>query len=173
MLKFVLPLIILFVLGVGGFYLYQGSKPKIPSQKTSSENLSGSASASPIASSQAAVGPCEVLTKGNIDVPPLYKESITWQQPTVAEHAVSEFENLSTGQGLTSTRKIGCLIKSITTLDFANKTRNFYVEKLSKNGWKLVDTADGPSSFLITYKKAKEYLLLNRLNDHIELFYTQ
>ena len=171
--KLLFLLIIALILAGGGFFLYQNIKTKSAPQPTLTPQTTQTHTPQPTSSPMTSADPCEILTKGSADVPPLYKEGITWLNPAVAEREVGEFQNPSTGEGFISTRKTGCLIKSTTTLDFANQLRNFYIEKLSKNGWKLVDTADGPSSFLITYKKDKGYILLSRLNDQIELFYVQ
>lgn len=175
MSKLIIPVIIVLIAAGGGLLLYQNIRTKSAPQSTSVPQASQTPTSStqPNSSPTASSDLCEVLMKGNSDLPPLYKDGITWQNPAFAEREVSGFENLSTGQGFSSTRKTGCLIKSTTTLDFANQTRNFYIEKLSKSGWKLVDTADGPSSFLIAYKKDSEYFLLKKLSDQIELFYTQ
>ena len=152
MLRLLLPLIIVLVLAGGGFFLYQNFKTKSAPQPTPSPQIvqTPTLTTQPTSSPTTSTDPCEVLTKGNADVPPLYKEGITWQKPAVVDREIGEFENPSTGEGFISTRKTGCLIKSTATLDLVNQLRNFYTEKLSNNGWKLVDTADGPSSFLIT-----------------------
>lgn len=178
MLKLLFLLTIVLIFAGGGFFLYQNFQTKLTPPAggltpTPQAIQTPTTATQPTSSPTTSNNLCEVLTKGSADLPPLYKEGINWQNPAIAEREIGEFENPSTGEGFISTRKTGCLTKSTATLDFANQLRNFYIEKLSKNGWKLVDTADGPSSFLITYKKDRGYILLNRLNDQIELFYTQ
>jgi len=174
MLKLVIPIIIVLTLIGGGFYLYKNLQTKQVNQTsppTQAISTPSRSTESPTASPLTKSGPCEVLTKGNTEIPPLYKEGVTWQEPKITMRELSEFENPSTGEGFSSAQKNGCLIQSTTTIDSANKIRDFYMENLSKDGWKLVDAADGPSGSLVTYKKDKRYFNFNRLNDQLELFY--
>jgi len=101
MLKLFIPVIIVLVLAGGGFYLYQASRSKSVTQETTYEKLTTSPPTSPLASPQvspATDGPCEVLTKGSVDLPTLYA-GVQWQIPTIGEYDVSE-DSIASGEFL-------------------------------------------------------------------------
>src|SRR3990167_2808874 len=133
MLKLIVPLVIVFALASGGFFLYQNSQKKPVNQTSSSPKAISTSTPSvqsPTASPVTKANPCEVLTKGSVDVPPLYKEGITWQKPAVTEYEVPLAEG--------SRKMNGCLIKSRDTADDKSlQAIGYYDDNLQKSGWKI------------------------------------
>jgi len=175
MLKLLLPLVILLILAGGGFYLYQTSRSKPVTQETTYEKLITPPPTSPLASPQvspATAGPCEVLTKGSVDVPPLYA-GIQWQNPTIGGYDVPLGEEGS--------RKMdGCLIKS-SEIEFsiASKARSFYTSEALNKDWSSISSSDLPGEAgSDTWNKNSKYILfeilpLKKPNVQVVLFYTQ
>lgn len=157
MSKLLVPLIVVLILVGGGFYFYQNFKAKpiyqpTPSPKittTSTPPIQGSISSPAIKSDT-----CEVLTKGSADIPPLYKEGITWQQPTISEYEVP----LKTEE-----RKLqGCIIKS-NKISVKEKIdiRGYYYGRLLNLGWNNIVSADGPTGGVESYQKENKYLVVS------------
>lgn len=181
MLKLLIPLIAVFILAGGGFYLYQTSRSKPAIQETALQKQISPSPTSPAASPQvspAAAGPCEVLTKGSSDVPPLYKEGITWQQPTITEYEIP----LAEGSQVMS----GCLIRAKNTTDENSfKATGYYDDNLKTYEWEVLVSASGVYSSTDSYRKNKTYLVVRRYADPstsrqdqspsiiTELFYSQ
>lgn len=171
----------MLVLAGGGFFLYQNFQTKPSPQPTPSPQtvqtpiLTTQPTSSPITSTD----PCEVLTKGNAYVPPLYKEGITWQEPTIIEYEVPVGE-----QGLQKIR--GCLIRAEKTSDDVSfKAINYYDDNLRKYGWKALVSAGGVYSSTDSYQREGGYFVARRYPDPtnqqqppgpvivLELFYAQ
>lgn len=165
MLKLLLPLTFLIILGIGALFIFQSFGTNPITQKLSPSPIVSSPS--PISSD-----PCEVLTKGSADVPPLYSENVKWGQALKDTHEVTEFEDVSTGKGFSSKKVDGCLIEATTNLNVAGEIRSFYIKELQNSMWKLVDAADGPSGFYTVYKNSSKYFLMKLTNDRMELFYS-
>ena len=175
MLKLIVPLVIVFALASGGFFLYQNSQKKPVNQTSSSPKAISTSTPSvqsPTASPVTKANPCEVLTKGSVDVPPLYKEGITWQKPAVTEYEVPLAEG--------SRKMNGCLIKS-SEIEFssASKARSFYTSEALNKGWSSISSSDLPGEAgSDTWDKDSKYILfeilpLKKPNVQIVLFYTQ
>lgn len=175
MSKAVLVIVVLAVVGGGGFLLYQNfqTTSSKPSSEPSPLTVTTPTPTVPSAASQAPQDTCQIIQQGSADVPPLYEEGITWQQPSIGKYEVGEYEDPSAGEGFSSKEINGCLIKTTISLEFANKIRVYYSENLPKDSWREVSTADGPSSFEDVFKKDKKYFVINRLNDRVTLFHTQ
>ena len=175
MLKLFIPVIIVLVLAGGGFYLYQASRSKSVTQETTYEKLTTSPPTSPLASPQvspATDGPCEVLTKGSVDLPTLYA-GVQWQIPTIGEYDVPLGEEGSRKMG-------GCLINSQKIQsDLSLKTVDYYDTNLAKLGWIALVSASGPNGSTDSYRKGKEYFLVreilqaNSTDMLVELFYVK
>lgn len=173
MLKLLVPLIIVLALAGGGFFLYKNLQKKPVTQPTSIPQVlknSPQPTPSPIT---ATVDPCEVLTKGSTDIPPLYQEGIIWQQPKITEYEVPLAEG--------SQKMNGCLITTTQiSLDLSDQIRDSYTSELQKRNWELETAGDMPGAGFVTWKKDKSYFIL-RVNSvggdlnkkTITLFYTQ
>lgn len=87
-------------------------------------------------SSPTKVNLCEILTKGNQNVPPIYSE-LKWQQPEISEYETP------LGGGVSPKPLTGCLLKSYKIdRESAEKVRWYYQERLTQNGWKSTLDAD-------------------------------
>lgn len=154
MVKFVLPLIIVALLFGGGFFLYQNLQTKPTLQPTSTPQTV--ATPAPISSPTTSIDPCEALTKGSADIPPLYKEGITWQQPKV-----TEYEVLLGEEG--SKKMSGCLIKSQGVTDLQGRdVRIFYSGKITESKWDPLTSADGMYSSIESYRKNSKYFVIQQ-----------
>ena len=157
MLKLLIPIFIVVILGTGGFFLYKNlqttptSKPSAttvteasPSDQTQNQAQSPTASAT--------TDPCEVLTKGNDNLPPLFS-GVTWQKPEMTTYEVPIAEG--------SQMMNGCLIKSLKNPDeLAREARIYYEKNLSLNKWKMIVIADGPDGALDTYQLNEAYFVI-------------
>lgn len=182
MLKLFVPLIVVLVLVGGGFYFYQNFKTKPIYQPTPSPEtavtpilpIQGS-TPSPMAKSDT----CEVLTKGSADVPPLYKEGVSWQVPMITEYDVPLGE-----EGIKKVK--GCLISSEqNSEDLILKASGYLDDNLQQKGWRILVTASGSFSGTDSYRKdnklfvARHFVVLGTspqaINPPIllELFYAQ
>ena len=175
MLKLIIPIIIVLTLIGGGFYLYknlqteQVNQTSPPTQAINTPSPSAkSTTASPLTKSD----PCEVLVRGSSDVPPLYKEGVTWEKAQVTEYEVPLAEG--------SQKMNGCLIKS-SEIEFssASKARSFYASEALNKGWNNISSSDLPGEAgSDTWSKNSRYLLfeilpLTKPNVQVTLFYTQ
>ena len=175
MLKLIVPLVIVFVLAVGGIFLYKNLQKEPVYQPTPSPEITATSTPpiqNPTASPAIKSDPCEVLTKGSSNVPPLYNEGITWQKPAVTEYEVPLAEG--------SRKMNGCLIKS-SEIEFssASKARSFYTSEALNKGWSSISSSDLPGEAgSDTWDKDSKYILfeilpLKKPNVQIVLFYTQ
>ncbi len=155
----IVPLVVL-VFGVSGLFLYQNFQTKQVPQPSPTTQVSKAPSATTeVASSpptNTASDPCEVLIKGNSDIPPLYDEGITWEKTQVTEYEIPLGEEGS--------RKMsGCLIESEnTTDDMSLQVIGFYDESLQNNDWDILVTAEGVYSSTNSYKKDNKYIVIRR-----------
>ena len=152
MLKLLLPLIFILILGIGGFYLYQSYVSKPAPLKTTSETASLPA-ASPVGSPVVSSDPCEVLTKGSDDVPPLYREGISWEEPRIDKHEILDYEN---DEPLRLNRQGCILISTAINKELADNIYNYYYGEFTKNKWGLIIDADGPNGSQSEFKKEKD-----------------
>ena len=160
MWKLLIVLLVVLVCGVSGLFLYKSFQTKQVPRPTPTTQASKSpspttevASSPPTAS---AIDPCEVLTKGNSDVPPLYEEGITWEKPEVTEYQIP----LEASQPKKFT---GCLIESENTTDeMSLQVIGFYDESLQKSNWDILVTAEGVYSSTDSYKKDNKYIVIRR-----------
>jgi hypothetical protein len=175
MLKPVLILVLLVVFGVGGFFLYQNLQTKPAPQLTPTPQIAKTPSPTqvvPTTSLQPTLTVCQILEQGSADVPPLYKEGLTWQQPTMTEYEVPLAEG--------SQQMKGCLITtSQTSLDSSDQVRDGYTKELEAKKWEIESAGDMPDAGFVTWKKNKSYVVLriNSVNGNsnfktVTLFYT-
>lgn len=153
MVKTVIVVIVLLIAGGGGFFLYknfQATKPKSSPEATPQNVILPTSTPTTKEVSQDA---CTVLQNGSADVPPLYKEGITWEQPTMTEYEVPLAE--------ASQRMRGCLIKSSTVnLDISDLVRDNYTKELQIRNWEIESAGDVPGAGFITWRKARDYFVL-------------
>lgn len=164
--RLIIFLIVLLALGGGGFYIYETIQKQPPKTTTQATK----ATSSP-ATSQSS-DPCEVLVKGGVGVPPLYEENLEWSEPIKDSREITEYEDISLGKGFSSKKVNGCVTETVTTSSIAQRLRDFYMQNLQNNVWRLVDAADGPDGFYMVYKKGSSYFSMKLLNEEIELFYS-
>lgn len=159
MLRSILILVLLVILGVGGFFLYQSLQTKPAPQSTPTPQITKTPSPTqitPTTTPQAALTSCQILEQGNADVPSLYKEGVSWQRPSVTQYEVPLGE-----EG--SRRMRGCLIKSqnIGTLK-GRDIRIFYSGELIRLNWKPIVSADGVYSSVESYQKNSKYFVIQQ-----------
>ena len=169
MFKLVVPVVVVLILAIGGFFLYQNFQTKPTSEPNPPPQT-----LIPTSSPTGSTDPCEVLTKGSSDVPPIYKKGITWQQPKITEFDVP------LGSDIGSRIMSGCLIKSTTNDESALKVRAYYLETLTRSSWKMVVQGDAPFGGLDSFQKEDRYFVVNLESDVIlssgkvvTIFYTQ
>lgn len=169
-----MPIIIVLIAAGGGFLLFQNIRTKSAPQSTSLPQ----ATQTPTSSRQSNSSPtpssdlCEVLTKGSSDLPPLYKNGITWQQAKIAEYDVPLAEG--------SNKMIGCSIKS-SEIEFSSssKARSFYTSEALSKGWNNISSSDLPGEAgSDTWSKNSKYFVfeilpLTKSNVQVTLFYSQ
>lgn len=175
MSKAVLVIVVLGVLGGGGFLLYQNFQTTSfkPSPEPSPLTVTTPTPTVPSGTSQVSQDACQILQNGSADVPPLYEEGITWQQPTMTEYEIP------LGEG--SQRMLGCLITSSKiSLDLSDQVRDSYTKELQTREWELESAGDAPGAGFITWKKTNSYFVLrvnsvaSDLNSKtLTLFYTK
>ena len=155
----IVPLVVL-VFGVSGLFLYKSFQTKQVPLPTSTTQASKApspttevASSPPTASTS---DPCEVLIKGNSDVPPLYEEGITWEKTQVTEYEIPLGEEGS--------RKMsGCLIKTQNITDQKGRdVRIFYSGKMAETKWNPLTSADGMYSSIESYGKDSKYFVIQQ-----------
>lgn len=182
MSKLLVPLIIVLALASGGFFLYKNLQKTPVYQPTPSSEITATSTPpiqNPTASPVTKSDPCEVLTKGSADIPPLYQEGIIWQQPAMTEYEVPLGE-----EG--SKKMRGCLIKSQGVTDLNGRdVRIFYSGKMAESKWDPLTSADGMYSSIESYRKNSKYFVIQQnlapgvslptQNPRvvIEVFYTQ
>lgn len=156
MLKLIVPIVVIAVLGISGFFLYQNFQTKPATQPTSTPQIAQTppTQPTPTSSPKATTDTCEVLTKGSSDVPPLYKEGLTWQRPTISEYEIplkAEERKLQ-----------GCIIKS-NKISVKEKIdiRGYYYGRLLNLGWNNIVSADGPTGGVESYQKENKYLVVS------------
>lgn len=156
MLKMILVLVVLIVLGGGGFFLYQNLQTKPASQPTTQPRVDTSQKPPQEPKTSEEVDACQILEKGSADLPPLYKEDITWQQPKIAEYEVPLSE------GKTQFAK-GCLLVSTKiTENVAENVRSYYFDGLKKLEWNNQVSADSPYSGRESYQKGDKLIYVRK-----------
>lgn len=182
MLKLFILITTVLVLSISGVFLYQNfqSKPAKKQETQTQEQVSLASSPTPIADNQASINsqdPCEVLTKGSADIPQLYTEGVTWQQPQFTNYEVPINED-------ESKKMSGCLIKSFNNDDSDSfKATSYYDDNLQRNFWTAMVTASGTFSSTDSYSKNNRHFVVRRYADSskqqnpspiitVELFYT-
>lgn len=153
MIKAVVLVVVLAILGGGGFFLYKNFQTTSKPSPESSPITATTPTPSP-STTQASQDACQVLEQGSTDVPPLYKEGITWQQPTMTEYEVPlKTEEL---------KLQGCFIKS-NEISVKKKIdiRGYYSDRLLKSGWNNIVSADGPTGGLESYQKQDRYFVVS------------
>ena len=157
MSRLIIPVVILLLVASGGFYLYQNFKAKPASQEVVYGSPTSYQTQSPISSpastAKEPTDPCEVLTKGNEDVPVLYSR-VKWDKPFLGDYDIPVDKD-----GL---KKItGCVIKASNITDtISSQVRNYY--NLEKYAWKNIVVADGVYSSTDVYQKGNRYFLVRR-----------
>lgn len=166
--RLIVFLVLVLLVGGGGFYLYQNLQKQPP--KTTAQTTK----ATPSPATPQSSDPCEVLVKGSAEVPSLYKEGITWQQPTIAEYEVP------LGTDIGSKVMTGCLSKTSADNESSRMVRSYYLEELHKRGWKVIVQGDAPFGGLDSHQKGDQYVVIElKVNSNfldqmdVALFYTQ
>lgn len=172
MLKYLIAILTVLILGVGGFWVYKNllvtqQVPISIEKKTITKEATSTAT-----KSSEIKNACQVLEKGSLDVPPL-DSIIQWQKPTVT--------NFEVPLSVESQQLNGCLIISDRiNLETTYKVRDNYSRELKTRNWNLESAGDMPGAGFITWKKKTSYLLLkfDPINydanlKTITLFYTQ
>ena len=160
MWKLLIVLLVILVFSVSGLFLYKNFQTKQVPQPTPTTQASKSPSATTkVASSPLtaiATNPCEVLIKGNNDIPPLYEEGLTWEKTQVTEYEIPLGEEGS--------RKMsGCLIKSQNITDHKGRdVRIFYSGKMAELKWSPLTSADGMYSSIESYRKDSKYFVIQQ-----------
>jgi len=178
MLKPVLILVLLAVFAGGGFFLYQnlqtrsappaGGSTPIPQITKTPSPTQTSFTVSPTPTLTA----CQILEQGSADVPPLYKEGVTWQAIKKDEFLVP----LEDRDQLMS----GCSVKTIELqYDVSSKVRGYYSKALTNLGWVSVGGGDRPGGSIASWSKNNKYFVVKvdpvrveSLSQVITLFYT-
>ena len=178
MLKLLIPLITVAVLASGAFGYYYIQNSRLKPSPAPAPNAQPSVTPSPVLklspSPQAKKETpdlCEILIKGNSDVPPLYS-GVEWQEPTITEYEVPLAEG--------SRSMNGCLIKSLKIkFNNSSRVRSFYTSEALTKGWSNISSSDLPGeSGSDTWNNNSSYLLLEilplaRPDVQVVLFYTQ
>lgn len=176
MLKLSILLAMVLVFSISGVFLYQNFQSKPASQPTPTIQVQKQPSpTTKVVSNPLTIvttDSCEVLIKGSSDVPPLYKERLTWEKAQITEYQVPLAEG--------SQKMTGCLTKSSTTsLDLSDRVRDNYTSELENRKWEIESAGDMPGSGFATWEKNGKYFVL-RVNPEIDpnlktttLFYSQ
>lgn len=160
MLKLIVPIVVIAVLGISGFFLYQSFQTKPTSQPTSTSNTQTA---------------CPVLSDVGIDLPKIGKQ-VKWTGPSKSEFTVPLLKG-----GRKDKQVAGCLIKSeVISNEIASEIRNyFHLEEMSKKGWVEEVVADGPGMGIDSWSKAEKYFVVKTDSVNLEpptqivtLFYT-
>lgn len=154
MLKVLTSIVVVVLLAVGGYFLYQNFQTKYTPQSSPTPQTTPTAvpTNQPTSSPAVTSNPCQVLTKGSSDVPPLYS-GIKWEQPKVMEYEVP------LGEG--SQRRSGCLIQSSSVgLDSSDRVRDSYTREFENRKWEIESAGDMPGTGFVTWKKGTNYFVL-------------
>src|SRR3989338_4125066 len=109
---------------------------------------------------------CKILVSGNENVPPLYKETITWQKPQETTFLIEYFENPSSGLGKKSEEKVGCLIQVQLGFSQTQLIRQYYIKEANSRAWQIAATSDLPGEASSdTWRKNGQFLVIERIRD--------
>lgn len=146
-----LPIVVaaLIVFALAGFIIFKPSFQKLGTPTTTPPPTS--------TSSNNSLDPCDELSKGTADIPPLYqKGGVSWQRTLTTAYEVPIGE-----QGVLT--KNGCLIKSQSMSDTQGRDiRVFYSGKLMDLRWSPLVSADGMYSSIESYRKGDKYFVIQQ-----------
>lgn len=101
---------------------------------------------------------CQILSKGNLDIPPLYAEGVVWGQPILVDKYFVEIWEPE--RDIPGTKELsGCLIRSSEYGPEGHGVDSYYVEELLKRGWTLLLVADMPG-FYRSFQKGQRYFVV-------------